>query len=118
SYQHDEESGELLFTIEDTDGEFKAGAEGRIVISVSVEVDCDNYTAACSHIIRNQAFATYTGVESGMVITEDPSLSGVDACNMGEQVPVNFLADTATCTYEREEILCSGQLELVAGDGF
>src|SRR5690606_17359304 len=93
------------------------GAQGSIVISVSVATDCNKFTAACSHIVKNQAFATYTGVESG-IVQEDASFSGVDGCNIGREESVNFLVNTAHCIYERDEVLQCLQMELVAGEGF
>ncbi|MGS2739651.1 T9SS type B sorting domain-containing protein [Sinomicrobium sp. M5D2P17] len=116
-WTHDVDEGEILFTI--PDNMVEAGdPKGWIDIQVSVATDCESFTAACSNVIRNQAYATYTGEESGEVITEDPSLAGVDDCYVGEQVPVNILANTATCTFERNEVLCSGELTLTAGGGF
>ncbi|MBC9798318.1 T9SS type B sorting domain-containing protein [Sinomicrobium weinanense] len=117
NWTYDEEKGEVVFNVEDE--KVKAGnPKGWIDIQVSVSTDCSDFNAACSHIIKNQAFATYTGEDSGEVITDDPSLGGVDDCYMGEQVPVNILANTATCTFEREETLCAGELTLTAGAGF
>ncbi|MGS2764154.1 T9SS type B sorting domain-containing protein [Sinomicrobium sp. M5D2P9] len=117
TWAHDQAQGEIIFNV--PDNMVRAGdPTGWIEIQVNVSTECDDFTAACSHIIRNQAFGTYTGVDSGEVITEDPSLSGVNDCYIGEQVPVNILASTATCTFEREEVLCSGELTLTAGGGF
>lgn len=117
TWTHDEDEGEILFTVPDNLVEAGDPA-GWIDIQVSVSTNCEDFTAACSHIIRNQAFGTYTGEESGEVISDDPSLNGIDNCYLGEQVPVNILANTATCTFEREEVLCSGELTLTAGGGF
>ncbi|SFW38024.1 gliding motility-associated C-terminal domain-containing protein [Sinomicrobium oceani] len=117
SWTHDEAQGEITFNV--NDNLVEAGDPvGWIEIQVSIATDCMNFTEACSHIIRNQAFATYTGVDSGEVITEDPSLSGVNSCYEGEQVPVNILANTAVCTFERDELLCAGELTITAGGGF
>ncbi len=117
SWIHDEAQGEITFNV--NDNLVEAGDPvGWIEIQVSIATDCMNFTEACSHIIRNQAFATYTGVDSGEVITEDPSLSGVNSCYEGEQVPVNILANTAVCTFERDELLCAGELTITAGGGF
>ena len=117
TWTHDTETGEIVFNIPNDMVEAGA-ATGWAEIKVNVATDCSNFTAACSHIIRNQAYATYRGKESGEEINEDPSLSGVNNCYIGEPVPVNILASTATCTFEREEILCEGELTITAGGGF
>ncbi len=110
--------GELRFNIPDgmvTEN----GAEYEIKLKVQVVSSCNDLRDVCSNVIMNQAFANYDSDEGGTPrVINEPSFSGIDACNLGTVGTSNFLIDTSGCTFERTQILCGANTDLVAGDGF
>lgn len=108
----------LTFTIPDslvTQG----GANYQIRIKVRVLDDCNNLRDACSNEVRNQAFKTYSSLNSGNVVENgQPSASGINSCLILEPGTTNFLADIDDCTFTRDEILCGSNVVLTAGSGY
>jgi uncharacterized repeat protein (TIGR01451 family) len=88
----------------------------QIKIRVKVADSCNDLVDHCSNRIENLAYATYSGVTNTNVITDNPSVAGVDVCGLPLTGPANFLVDVANCVYERTEILCGPTLTLTAGD--
>jgi large repetitive protein len=108
----------IVFTIPDslvTQG----GANYQIRIKVRVLDDCNNLRDACSNEIRNQAFKTYSSLNSGNVVENGtPSASGINSCLILEPGTTNFIADIDDCTFTRDEILCGNNVVLTAGSGY
>ncbi|WP_299381653.1 T9SS type B sorting domain-containing protein [uncultured Lacinutrix sp.] len=89
----------------------------EIRIEVQVVDNCNELADACSNIINNQAFATYSGFfNPSFQITDDPSLNSNTGCLLTPQA-TNFLADL-DCEFSQNEILCGSSLELTAADGY
>ncbi|NQX85644.1 MAG: T9SS type B sorting domain-containing protein [Flavobacteriaceae bacterium] len=89
----------------------------EIRIAVSVVDDCSQLTDVCSHIIENQAFATYSGFYNPTFqITDDPSLNSIENCVFTPEV-TNFLVDL-DCDFTEDVILCSDTINLTAADGY
>ncbi|CAL2080958.1 SprB repeat-containing protein [Tenacibaculum sp. 190524A05c] len=109
--------GELEFTIPDNLVE-EGGAVHNIRLHVQVVSDCNELRDVCSNVIENQAFARYDGIQGGVSVNNEPSVSGIDACNFGIAGTSNFLVDTAGCTFTQNVSLCGPSVELIPGSGF
>ncbi len=109
--------GRLTFTIPNNLVEEDDPAYS-IRFRVQVAADCNLLRDACSNIIQNQAYANYTGDESGIVISNEESFESLDACNFGVVGTSNFLVDIDNCAFERTQALCGADVTLTAGDGF
>ncbi|GGH42991.1 chromophore lyase [Mangrovimonas yunxiaonensis] len=105
----------LVFSI--PDGSVEVG-DPEFVIRLAVQVvpNCYDLSQACSNEIINQAFGSYTGVNSGIVVDEQASYNS-DECFITPQ-PTNFLVDISDCNFEREEVLCGDSVILTAADGY
>lgn len=118
TYVYDPIAHSLTFTIPNnlvTQG----GANYQIRIKVKVLDDCNNLRDACSNEIRNQAYKTYSSLNSGNVVENgEPSASGISSCLILEPGTTNFLADIDDCTFTRDEILCGTNVVLTAGSGY
>jgi gliding motility-associated-like protein len=90
----------------------------KIKFKVKVVPNCNDLSDACSNIIKNQAFATYTGFFSGTVITNDPSISSISTCNLASPSPTNFLVDVTGCSFTKSEVLCGSSVVLTASNGY
>ncbi|MFT5212901.1 MAG: putative repeat protein (TIGR01451 family), partial [Patiriisocius sp.] len=109
--------GLLRFNIPDNLVE-KGDPSYTIRLKVKVVENCNELRDVCSNKINNQVIASYVGEISEIVVNENLSFYGVDACNRGFEGPSNFLVDVSGCVYERDEILCAANVTLTAGTGF
>ncbi|WP_306351228.1 T9SS type B sorting domain-containing protein [Flavobacterium sp. '19STA2R22 D10 B1'] len=94
---------------------------GSVITSIKIKVkvsDCHNLRDACSNIIKNRAYSSYKGVINGTQITDDPSFSGFNACNIGEDSPTNFLVGLGACSFDRNVELCGANVTLTAASGY
>ncbi|TYP97074.1 putative repeat protein (TIGR01451 family), partial [Tenacibaculum adriaticum] len=107
---------EVRLSVEDS-MVLEGGAVHSIRMHVQVVSDCNDLRDVCSNVIENQAFAKCDGVKGGVVVN-NPSFSGIDACDFGIVGSSNFLVDVDDCGYEREEVLCGTQITLIAGADF
>src|SRR5690606_8336649 len=114
---YNEDTHELIFTIPDIYIE-KVRDAYTININVRVQPDCDKLRDACSNIIQNQAFATYQGVLNDNLISDDPSVSGFDACNFAIPGSTNFLPNLEDCNFSREIAICGESVDLIAGANY
>lgn len=108
---------EIIFDIEDYLVE-----ENDPVLEIRIEVQvvdtCNQLADACSNIINNQAFASYSGFfNPNFNITDDPSLSSNTGCLFTPQA-TNFLADLDDCLFSQNEVLCGASLDLTAANGY
>ncbi|WP_458626527.1 T9SS type B sorting domain-containing protein [Winogradskyella sp. PC D3.3] len=89
----------------------------EIRIEVQVVESCNLLIDACTNIISNQAFASYSGFfNPNFNITDDPSLSSNTGCLLSPQA-TNFLADL-NCTFSQDIVLCGDSVELTAANGY
>ncbi|MDC0006673.1 T9SS type B sorting domain-containing protein [Winogradskyella sp.] len=114
---YDPVTRELVFNIDDSLVE-----ENDPVYEIRIEVEtvesCQQLADACSNIINNQAFATYSGFfNPSFTISDDPSLNSNTGCLLSPQA-TNFLADLDDCIFSQSEILCGDSLELTAANGY
>src|SRR5699024_9683491 len=79
---------------------------------------CSEFRNACSNLIFNQAFASYTGEINKAKITDDPSVIGFNECKVAEAGTTNFLADIADCVVVNDVELCGSTSNLEDGLGF
>ncbi|QQY81726.1 T9SS type B sorting domain-containing protein [Tamlana sp. s12] len=114
---YDPATREIIFAVEDRLVEKDSGLISEIEFSVQVVNSCDELSDACSNIVRNQAYATYTGEISGLTISDDPSYDAINGCLLTPQ-STNFLADISGCTFSEEVILCGETTTLTAPDGY
>ncbi|OYQ42813.1 hypothetical protein CHU92_03820 [Flavobacterium cyanobacteriorum] len=118
TYTYNPATRQILFTIPDNLVEISDPAYS-IRIRVQVVNSCSELTDACSNLIQNLAYSTYSGELNTNIISDDPSFYSYDVnCGIGFQGPSNFLVDIDNCTFERTEILCGSSLVLTAGDGY
>ncbi|WP_339614633.1 T9SS type B sorting domain-containing protein [uncultured Winogradskyella sp.] len=108
---------ELIFNIDNSLVE-----ENDPVYEIRIEVEtvesCQQLADACSNIINNQAFATYSGFLNPIfTISDDPSLNSNTGCLLSPQA-TNFLANLDDCIFSQSEILCGDSLELTAANGY
>ncbi|WP_158651354.1 T9SS type B sorting domain-containing protein [Pseudotamlana carrageenivorans] len=108
---------EIIFAVEDRLVEKNSGLLSEIEFSVQVVNSCDELSDACSNLVQNQAYATYTGEISGLTISDDPSYDAINGCLLTPQ-STNFLADISGCTFTEEVILCGENTTLTAPGGY
>ena len=118
TYTYDPVNFQLNFEIPDNLVE-EGDPAYEIRIRVKVIEDCNQLRDACSNIIQNQAYATYSSETAGNVVANgDPSVSGVDDCGVTTPGSTNFLVNVDGCTFERDEVLCGSEITLTAGGGY
>ncbi len=89
-----------------------------IRIQVNVVENCSDLVEACSNLIQNQAFATYSGsINEDFIITDDPSVSSNTGCLLVPQA-TNILANLDPCEFREDAILCADEITLTAAAGF
>lgn len=109
---------EVIFDIPDNLVQ-KGGSKYEIRIRVEVSDNCHDFVDACSRSIDNTAYYTYTGVTTGQLISDDPSVSNVNACGIVTPGATNFLMDDlSNCTFEWKETICGDRAQLTAGAGY
>lgn len=97
----------------------QGGANYQIRIKVKVVESCNDLRDACSNEITNQAYKTYSSLNSGNVVeNQQPSASGINSCLIISPGTTNFIADIDDCIYQREEVLCGSSVTLTAGNGY
>ncbi|RYJ42072.1 T9SS type B sorting domain-containing protein [Flavobacterium beibuense] len=90
----------------------------EIRLRVRVAESCNDLKDACSNIIQNSAYATYQGILNSNVISNDPSIAGLNGCGQPVTGPANFLVDIDDCNFQRTVTLCSGPVTVTASDGY
>lgn len=117
TYVYDEANHEIVFTVPNEFVE-KGDPQYTIKLKVKVVPDCYRLRDACSNIIQNIAYATYSGAFNNNVITDDPSVSKFDNCGYAVPGATNFLVNLDDCDFTREQYLCGSTATLTAGTGF
>lgn len=118
TYTYDAIAHALTFTIPDNLIE-EGDPIYEIRIHVKVIEECNQLRDACSNIIQNQAYQTYSSVTAGNVVAnQDPSVSAIDICGFPTPGSTNFLVNVDGCTFERDEVLCGSSIQLTAGNGY
>nr|WP_314895745.1 T9SS type B sorting domain-containing protein [uncultured Flavobacterium sp.] len=93
------------------------GSTYTIRLNVQIVPDCNLLSDACSNIIMNQAFATYSGIINTKVIQEEGSFAST-ACKLGSPQSTNFLVDITNCKFTQNVVLCGASVVLSASDGY
>lgn len=93
------------------------GALYTIRLNIQIVPNCNMLSDACSNVIMNQAFATYSGIINTNTFEEEGSFAST-ACKLGSPESTNFLVDISSCTFERTEVLCGASVVLSASDGY
>ena len=117
TYTYDPVAHEIIFTVPRVYVEM-GDPEYTIKLKVQVVSDCYRLRDACSNIIQNTAFASYTGTFNTEVISDDPSVSRYDTCGFPDPGATNFLVNIGDCDFTREQYLCGANTTLSAGSGF
>ncbi|MCC5654590.1 T9SS type B sorting domain-containing protein [Nostoc sp. XA013] len=117
TYVYNPTTGQVTFTVPNNLVEI-GDPTYTIKIRVQVVNTCSELTNACSNIIQNQAYTTYRGALNSNIISDDPSVAGLDSCGLGIPGPANFLVDIDECAFRRTEILCGASVVLTAGSGY
>lgn len=107
----------IIFTIPK---ELVEKEDPRYVIKFKVRVvpECNDLSDACSDRIQNQAFASYTGVISGIEVDDQLSLSTFGSCYLGTPSPTNFLVGVDDCKFTKSYELCGDNVVLTAANGY
>ncbi|TGD58628.1 T9SS type B sorting domain-containing protein [Flavobacterium humi] len=107
----------LVFTI--PNGLVEVG-DPRFVIKIKVNVvsTCMEMDDACSNLIQNQAFATYSGTYNTAIFSDEGSIASFGACGFGVPGSTNFLVGLDNCDFTRNEVLCGSSLTLTAAPGY
>ncbi len=118
TYSYDPTTREVTFSV--PDGYIEEGDPPySIRMRVQVAENCFDFIDACSDLIQNLAYGTYSGVENSAVVTDDPSVTDFDACGFVVPGATNFLLDDLSdCNFTRTVELCGANALLDAGDGF
>ncbi|PWI29006.1 hypothetical protein DI383_13670 [Flavobacteriaceae bacterium LYZ1037] len=107
---------EIVFSVDNSIVE-QGDPVTEIRIHAQVVDSCNELADACSNIINNQAFATYSGVTNPFfVISDDPSLNSNTGCLITPQA-TNFLVDL-DCEFIENVILCGDSVQLTAANGY
>ncbi|RKS15803.1 T9SS type B sorting domain-containing protein [Flavobacterium sp. 120] len=106
----------IIFTIPNS-SVLVNGALYTIRLNIQVVPNCNMLSDACSNVIMNQAFATYSGIINTNTFEEEGSFAST-ACKLGSPESTNFLVDISNCTFERTEVLCGASVVLSASDGY
>jgi gliding motility-associated-like protein len=117
TYTIDANNDELIFNL--PNGLVEVGDPiYTIRIRVRVVETCDELEDACSNVIQNQAYTTYSGLLNNNVISNDPSFAGLDSCGFGQPGPANFLVDMDNCIFAKDAYLCGSSVRLTAANGY
>ncbi len=110
--------GQLSFSVSDLLLK-ENSAIHQIRYQVQLANECDDFKDACSNLVDNQSFLSYTGVSNGVQISNEPSAKGVDFCNLDVVSPASFYIDISNCTSVTTSAqICNTPIELTAGAGF
>lgn len=117
TFNYNATTREIIFTIPDNLVNIN-DPRYELEFKVQVVANCNELSDACSDKIQNQAYATYRGLISPNQITDDPSLSSFNACNLGTPSTTNFLVGVDGCQFTKSVILCGATADLVAANGY
>lgn len=114
----DTATNEIIFNIPD-DLVALGTPTSNIRLTVRVAENCFDFVDACTDLIQNIAYSTYSGIINNAIITDDPSVSDFDNCGFVTPGATNFLLDDlASCNFSRIAQLCGDFVVLDSGDGF
>ncbi|MBA4745292.1 MAG: T9SS type B sorting domain-containing protein [Muricauda sp.] len=118
TYTFDPATRTIVFTIPDNIVEEDDPA-ASIRMRVQVAENCFDFIDACTDIIENLAYSTYSGAINTAPITDDPSVYDFDGCGFPYPGATNFLLDDlSACNFTRTVQLCGENVLLDAGDNF
>ncbi|MEW2920627.1 T9SS type B sorting domain-containing protein [Muricauda sp. ANG21] len=118
TYSYDPATRTILFNIPDSLVE-EGDPVATIRMRVQVAENCFDFIDACTDIIQNLAYSTYSGAINNAQITDDPSVSEFDGCGFATPGATNFLLDDlSACNFSRTVQLCGTDVLLDAGDNF
>ncbi len=90
-----------------------------IRIEVTIPLNCSEFVAACSPILENRAFSTYSGFLNSNTFTDENGSNSATGCPRTPEVATNSLFnDLANCNQFRTVQLCGDNVILSAGAGF
>lgn len=90
----------------------------EISIKANTIASCSDYSSACSNLIQNQAFATYTGTFNTVMHSNEASNSSYGSCGSATSVPTEFSVNLSSCVFTKNEIVCDNTITLSAADGY
>jgi large repetitive protein len=92
--------------------------EYKIRLKVKVVCSCKELDDACSNVIRNQAFANYSGTFNTNVFNNG-SFAGVAGCDLNPSSTNTLVGIPASCGLDAVPVVfCGTKVVLTAGDGF
>jgi large repetitive protein len=117
TYTYNLTTRQIVFTIPNSEVEV-GDPIYTIGIKVKVASTCNEFRTACSNLIQNQAFATYQGYLSTILISDEGSIPSFGACI---QTPgsTNVLVNTTNCIYNQTVSFCgNSNVILTAANGY
>lgn len=118
TYTYDPATRTIIFSIPDRYVE-EYDPAAIIRMRVQVAENCFDFIDACTDIIENLAYSTYSGAINQAPITDDPSVYDFDGCGFPYPGATNFLLDDLeACDFTRTVQLCGDNVLLDAGDNF
>jgi len=118
TYTYDPGTRTITFSIPDNLVQ-EGDPPATIRMRVQVAENCFDFIDACTDIIQNLAYSTYSGAINNAQITDDPSVSEFDGCGFPTPGATNFLLDDlSACNFSRTVQLCGDDVLLDAGDNF
>uniref|UniRef100_UPI00263954EE beta strand repeat-containing protein n=1 Tax=Flavobacterium sp. TaxID=239 RepID=UPI00263954EE len=118
TFTYNSTTREIIFTVPSILVEV---GDPRFEINIRVHVvsTCMEMDDACSNLIQNQAFATYSGTFNTTVFSDEGSIASFGACGFGTPGSTNFLVGLDDCNFTRTEIKCgTTPLVLTAANGY
>ncbi|WP_204263164.1 T9SS type B sorting domain-containing protein [Spongiivirga citrea] len=89
-----------------------------IYLTVQASSECTDFRDACAAVLENQSFISYRGQGTSFEVINQGSAPSLAAYNTNSLGPVSVNVDLASCTFERDEIICNNSLTISAGNGF
>jgi large repetitive protein len=118
TYTFDSVIKKFVFTIPNS-LVIRGGVTSIIRIKVKVKDNCSELIDACSNVIINQAFYSYSGVINPEQITNNPSATGFSICSVPTPGAAIFIANIDQCIFSENTTLCANsQTTLTAPNGY
>ncbi|MFD0796993.1 T9SS type B sorting domain-containing protein [Maribacter chungangensis] len=115
---HDIATNTINFTIPNT--LVQVGRPEYIIrITVTIAGNCTDFVAACSSLLENNAYVTYTGTQNTNTFSDEPGNEPISVCATAPEVASNSIFnDLSDCNEFRIAQLCNNSVILTAGSGF
>ena len=80
--------------------------------------DCFDYSDACTNVLENSITSYYDGETSGLNVSGQPGLNGINGCGLGNAGSMDLFVDTSSCSFDSELFICNDTLTFEGDDGY